>query len=759
MRTRSIRLFCVFALLGFLTGCNVVARYQFREAQRLELQGKPKAALDVYFRVLARIPESNGAWRSKVLFRIGECLWTQGETNEAVAAFRKSAAADPSNVTAHLRLGSIYLLAGAADRASEQAKKVLDLASASPDGLALLGAASSAAGNPALAIQAFERVLILQPQRVAVAVALADLYNENNKVDKAREVLRHAATAQSASGLPWLALGRLEEQEGRIIAAEADYRNAVSAEDSVTTNLRLARFLVRTARPEEASTVLSHADVLDRALPVARADFEFLTGDAVKAFDRYSDLLRSAHFNPATGGQSWSLSPRAAASPLRIARARLAARVIEADLAIVSDAQSRKPGIPPDTASARLHLAAYERDLDQGTANILKAEIALADNNLPSAATYADGALAVAPDSASAHYVRGLIHYRMGDMPSARSEWLHALTQDDSYSPARLALAQVALESRNYSSAEKYVLPVVRDEPEDVRALNLFARTLYGQRHYTSAEVIAHRAVVLDDTAESHLVLAEVAVAQNRIAAALGDYERAITLNPRSQKAMNGLLRLYARGRVTKSMLARLEKIAGIAPASASLMEITGRMYSQNGYPQDAERCFRRALAIDPHRATAASLLAKSAVEHGDETTALVLGAKKGGPEAALMRALRAEREHNTDLAISEYESAVRQGENSGVAANNLAWILAQRNDSLDHALAMAERARTLAPGNSAVLDTLGFVYLRKRNFTSAISILEQARELASRKGTKADEAAIRDHLGQAYLAAGATVP
>jgi uncharacterized protein HemY len=69
----------------------------------------------------------------------------------------------------------------------------------------------------------------------------------------------------------------------------------------------------------------------------------------------------------------------------------------------------------------------------------------------------------------------------------------------------------------------------------------------------------------------------------------------------------------------------------------------------------------------------------------------------------------------------------------------------------------LAEQARSLAPGNPAVLDTLGFVHLSRREYSQAIDVLKAAAALSAR--APADErnlsAEIRRHLSEAYLRAG----
>ena len=138
-------------------------------------------------------------------------------------------------------------------------------------------------------------------------------------------------------------------------------------------------------------------------------------------------------------------------------------------------------------------------------------------------------------------------------------------------------------------------------------------------------------------------------------------------------------------------------------------------------------------------------------------------GAGKGTvAEAAADKWLR---EHPKDLALRNYlgERALRKQDYKSAARyfqtlvaqqpdnvrflNNLAWVAGEVGDP--KALSYAEKASALAPGNPAILDTLGTLLVKKGDVTQGVEKLQQAAQLAP------NQSAIRLHLAKALIKAG----
>lgn len=103
--------------------------------------------------------------------------------------------------------------------------------------------------------------------------------------------------------------------------------------------------------------------------------------------------------------------------------------------------------------------------------------------------------------------------------------------------------------------------------------------------------------------------------------------------------------------------------------------------------------------------------------------------------QVAIVRELeKAKRQPEADAvyrrAFDRYEGLLKQYPASAQANNLVAWLAACAKRDLDHALACARKGVELAPGNTAILDTLSEVYHARGEHDAALAVNAQCRAL-----------------------------
>ena len=114
-----------------------------------------------------------------------------------------------------------------------------------------------------------------------------------------------------------------------------------------------------------------------------------------------------------------------------------------------------------------------------------------------------------------------------------------------------------------------------------------------------------------------------------------------------------------------------------------------------------------------------------------------------------MLRGVLYEKEQQYDQARREYETALKVDPNFIPAANNLAWLYAERGGNIDRALALAQLAKEKYPDDPSISDTLGWVYYKKNAYIKAVSLLRESAEKLPRNPI------VRFHLGMAYAKTG----
>jgi Flp pilus assembly protein TadD len=113
------------------------------------------------------------------------------------------------------------------------------------------------------------------------------------------------------------------------------------------------------------------------------------------------------------------------------------------------------------------------------------------------------------------------------------------------------------------------------------------------------------------------------------------------------------------------------------------------------------------------------------------------------------MVAMLLEAKGQTKDAQQRYEKIVQFDPKAAVASNNLAWIYAEGGGNLDVALQLAQAAVARVGDQPEFLDTLGWVYCKKKLASMAVQPLEAAVQKDPRRSD------YRYHLGVAYAGSG----
>jgi tetratricopeptide (TPR) repeat protein len=137
----------------------------------------------------------------------------------------------------------------------------------------------------------------------------------------------------------------------------------------------------------------------------------------------------------------------------------------------------------------------------------------------------------------------------------------------------------------------------------------------------------------------------------------------------------------------------------------------------QLGHWKDSEALFRHALAVTENNCLAHNNLSVALEEKGQ-----------------------------TDVAIRQYQEAIRLKPDFAEAQNNLGYLWTEHGENLNQARAMIEKAVKLDPKNAGFLDSMGWVLLKLNRPHDALDYLLKAIENSDQPN-----ASLYDHLGDIY--------
>ena len=196
---------------------------------------------------------------------------------------------------------------------------------------------------------------------------------------------------------------------------------------------------------------------------------------------------------------------------------------------------------------------------------------------------------------------------------------------------------------------------------------------------------------------------------------------------------------------------ARVDTALDQSPKDGRLLVLAGRTYASTGDVSKSEQLFRRAIDAEPNNLSAYTLLGNLYLSQQKLEAALAEfeRASARSPEsiaASTMVAIILQAMNREDEAKVRYQDVLRKDPNAAIAANNLAWMMAESDENIDLALQLAQTAKTKLPLLPEVSDTLGWIYYKKNMMPQAITALRDSIDRSPKNPL------FHYHLGMAYM-------
>lgn len=731
MKGRKItaRIWAVAAAMVLLAACMKSPEEQFQaymESGTAYAEAQDYANATLQFRNAARVNPNV----AEPQYQLAKAYLGENKIREALQAIQEAVKIDPNHTDSSLLMAQLWSRLGSESDvrdAEGMLATVLETRPNDPEALFAMAVARGRLGSVEDAEGLLERALENSPSHLQSAITLARLRMSENDPAAAEKILRDAIAGSEDKKPAQIALTQFLIATGKIDEATAEVDSILAADDSYGPAL-LARGLLylRAGDKPAAERVYKRVSELPGELyKTAYARVLALNGKNTEATAEYKRLFDQDPKDRQMRG-----------------------------LLILSNLREGKV----DVAESILTAAINENDRDF-EARMQRAELYLRSGRPELARVDIDVALSVQQTSAQAHYMLAKILEASQNPIGARQELGESMRLDPTFLLARLDMAQSLLNSNSRRSA----LDILNEAPEEIKnepqlvSGKIWALIALGDYDEATKEVAGARTRLGE--------LRDLKLQEGIIFAARGDHAKALPLlrgsldaNPTDLRAFNALVASQVSAKQTARALDTVRQHANAQRNSPAVQLSAGTWLIRAGEPDEARTFLERAAADGQTESQAQLLLASLDQQAGNDQGAIRrlegIVAKQSTNTVALTRlAMLQEKRQMFAEAEKNYRAVLAVAPDDVAVLNNLAYLIATRNGSLDEALRLAQAARERAvdtgPATGLVEDTLGWVHYLRGSHEVAVSTLRGASE-------KAPEAAvIRYHLAMAQAKAG----
>ncbi len=655
----------------------------------------PEAIIE-YRKAVQSAPQSGAA-----RLRLATSLLELNDLKGGAREYFRAADLLPDDPAVQVRAGGLALIQGRFDEAAARAKQVLAGNPRHVDAQILAANAKAGLKDVDSAIADVEQAIVLDPGRASSYTNLADLQIAAGQMADAEASFRKAVSLSPDSAQARLSLASFYWASRRRPEAEQTLKDALTrTPENVAVNRALALFAVVGGEPQKAEPYLQ------TIARVAR------TPDAKLSLANFYVLMKRHPEATALLTELATQDDTFAAATSRLATLALASGDTQDAGRLATAVLARHPKhVGARLIDARLHAAAGR--LDQA---------------LASATIAADGD----PRSPQAWYLIGLLNLSRQDSATARQALSEAAKLDPRATDAQLLLARLSLSQGGMAAAARFAEEALSASSDNATAQLLLARTSLARGDIErAARLLTTLEREHPTSAGVHATLGAISLLRKDEPAARRALTRSLALDPLNLEALSGLITLdVAAGRIAEARARLDDRLARRADPSAVMLAAS--THASTGQAKQAETLLLRLVDQEPTNLQAYAMLARlyattNRIGEARRQLQVVIAQKPQSLPTRTLLGMLSELEGKAAEAIATYEQVLAQDPKSPVAANNLAWLLLQSGGDTTRAFELAQSAKAILPNDPHVNDTLGWAYVQKGLFASAVPLLEQS--------------------------------
>lgn len=713
-----------------------------------------------------RFPEASLEFRSAIEldktsapahFGLARAFEGQQRLAETVEELRRTVELDKTQLEARVKLGN-YLLMAQPPQTEEAEKLIQEIFAADANYIEghVLRASAMAVKNAATSevVAQLEKAVSLDPRRVETYLSLARFYVSREKTEDAEKTFQRAFAVNEKSALAHIEYARFLDLKNRAAEAEKHYlRSAEVAPREREPLEALAGFYYSRGQLEKAENAYKNLGNLNPDRPEDKT----LLADFYAAVNRPEDARR-------VYGEILAARPEFVRARARMGELYLQTGDADAAGREVTEILSRN-----------------NKDVQGLT---LRARVALKNGEPEAAIKDLQEVLKQEPGNRLALYYMADAQFRGGQNEMARNFIQDLQRYHPNYLHAKLLNAQISFAAGEpqtaFEQANELLKQLETAAPGgDVSAASLAelrvnalvargtANLQLGKEEEARADLNAAQKFA-PNSASVFLSQASAAQRGKNAAEAARFYEKALQLDARSFDALSGFVSAKIRQKDFSAAHSQIDRAFaaknGDNKMQAALFYLKAQVFSAENKTGEAENCLRQSIAanadyLPAYQAYAALLASHKQIDRAIENYRQILQRSPASDETYILIGMLEEGRGNAEAAVENYREALRVNPNAPVAANNLAWIIADTGrGNLDEAVTLAQTLIEKYPNEPAYADTLGWVFHKKGQTDRAVAQLRRAVSLEEKAALQAGRAPAqmyKNRLGAVLAAAG----